>query len=492
MRGRAAIPILAFALLVATAGPVAAASSPTAPDAAIAGPNGTFVGEGVVEASGIDERVAFDVVSGSTRPASIRIGNPGADPQAFVLHGTGGGRVFGLRYSDGAADVTSDVVSGGYAMTLGAGETRTLDVHVRALDASKARERGGFRFAVTNQADPGLVDVVRAQATVAPITVSAPVGDGRVSCVASFPSRELHPGYATHVQMAFRNNTGTQQTAYGFGSLRVFDGNGTQLGQSVVPLFGPPPFPRKIPPHGTRRTYVYDLRIRWAGRLRIQPVCEGARRMGEVLLGVSRRTEPPASDAEAIDAAVNTRNSPFQSCHPGPNGEPEKGSFPPPDGRNIAAIHLRCWAEVRHEPGFDVVALNMVSPWNAPATTLDENSPWFVELPGHGNAMAARWSFVVTDRGARPYISLGTSRGAGEGKSYYYDLDRGKWEGPGWVRCGFEGFDVWFYGTGFTMQFVNSCHPGGTATPPPLHGSGSRPFTGGYAATRPLSEGDVR
>jgi hypothetical protein len=211
--------------------------------------------------------------------------------------------------------------------------------------------------------------------------------------------------------------------------------------------------------------------------------------MGSVVLQVAS-PEPPTDDASAIAAAVDTPGSPFQACRPGPNGEQEKGTFAPPDGRHIAPLQIRCWADIQHEQGFDVVGLNMVSPWSTPATTLDENHLGFVKLPGHGDAFAARWGFVVTADGARPYLALGASRGVGEGKSYEYDLSGGHWTPAGWTRCGFDGFFVWFYGTGFSLEFVDACHPPNAtgATPPVLHGTGSHSFgDAGFEVRRPLA-----
>src|SRR5689334_3397169 len=85
----------------------ALAANPTAPDVAIAGPDGRFVGGGVVDPTGVSQRVAFDVVSGRRAAATLRIANPGSDVQTFVLRGSAGGHVFRLTYLDGGSDVTS-------------------------------------------------------------------------------------------------------------------------------------------------------------------------------------------------------------------------------------------------------------------------------------------------------------------------------------------------------------------------------------------------
>jgi hypothetical protein len=479
--------VSAMLVVLASAGGSARATSPSSPDVAIAGPNGIFVGGGVIDPTGVSQRVAFDVVSGRTVAAAIRITNPSSVAQTFVVRGSAGGRVFRLAYRDDGSDVTSQVASGGYAVPLGAGAARRIDVSFSAVPTSRAGQRGGFRFRVSNAADPSLLDVARAQVAVAPITVSSLAAHGRMRCVVTFPSRTLHPGYATHLTMAFHNLTGKKQEAYGFGYADVLDLHGNLLGASAYPPSGPP-FEQDIPPHGTRSILVYDLRIRWSGTLRVHPVCEGAHDMGSVLFLVAR-PRPPADDASAITAAVDTPNSPFQACRPGPAGEPNTGAFPPPDGRHIPALPIRCWAEIRHEVGFDVVALNMVSPANAPATTLDESLQTSVPLPGHDNAFAARWSFVVTADGARPYIALGESRSVvGIGKGFDYDLYDGTWKYGGWAVCGSEGFFVWFYGTGISLEFVNACHPSGAsgAPPPSLHAERTQPIgDAGYEVRSP-------
>lgn len=464
MRGRMAIGVLAFVLLVGTAGPDAAASGPTAPDAAIGVADGPLVGVGVIEASGLDERVAFHVVSGQNANARLQSANPGGEAQTFILHGSAGGRVFRVRYLDHGADVTPQVTTSGYPISLDPGETDTLRLVVRAVLTSRTGQVGGFRFRVTNQADPTLVDVVRAQATVAPVTVAASSRNGVFRCVASFPSATLHPGYQTHVSMSLVNLTSKRQTLYGFGYLEFADRNGKELGQSLVPLFGPPPLPQKVPPHGSAPIFVWEARVRWGGLLQVTPQCEGVH-MPAAPLHVSA-PGAPSSDQAAVDAAVAVPNSPFQVCHPTADGQTHNGLFPAPDGRDIPPLHVKCWAELRHERGFDVVALNLVSPQGFPKYTLAEADAFPGGLPGRVNAVAARWGFVVTATDVRPYIALMQARALGTGKAYDYEWDDGKWVVSGGGPCGFLESAGAFFGTAFFLTFVNSCRRGGSSATP--------------------------
>jgi hypothetical protein len=116
-----------------------------------------------------------------------------------------------------------------------------------------------------------------------------------------------------------------------------------------------------------------------------------------------------------------------------------------------------------------VVALNLVSPSDAPTFTLDEDAGGFVGLPGNGNMLAIRWSFVVTNADARPYLALGASRARGVGRVPFYFWHDGACEYGGWGRCGYDGAFVAFQGTAVLLEFVTACRPRqrapSTATP---------------------------
>ena len=178
-----------------------------------------------------------------------------------------------------------------------------------------------------------------------------------------------------------------------------------------------------------------DARVRWSGPLRVRPRCGDLRlRMPAATFAVSS-PGAPASEEESIHIAASRPGSPFAECEPEDTETPGYTTLTPPDGRDEPAMPVRCSAEVRHEDGFDVVALNMVYPDDESDFVIPESSgsgPFFsFELPG---VELLRRSMVVRrHRGARSaYISLSASRGVGNGRSYSYGLEAGEWSVGGW------------------------------------------------------------
>ncbi|MGZ8662762.1 MAG: hypothetical protein ACXWYI_11880 [Actinomycetota bacterium] len=122
----------------------------------------------------------------------------------------------------------------------------------------------------------------------------------------------------------------------------------------------------------------------------------------------------------------------------------------------------------RREDGFDVVALNLVSPQEAADFTLDEESgfPFGEELPGEDNMLAARWSFVVTDGYVRPYLSRSQARAMGEGEGVYqYALRHGEWIEGGWSICNVWGSSISTNGEWFPLDWITGCSGPATARP---------------------------
>jgi hypothetical protein len=128
---------------------------------------------------------------------------------------------------------------------------------------------------------------------------------------------------------------------------------------------------------------------------------------------------------------------------------------------------LRCWAEVREADGFDVVALNVISPDSAPDFTINEGTSDMDalngDLPGTGSFLAGRWSFVVVANArARPVYSMTRYRTAGTNDFPTYTLVRGAWA-EGFVNaCSSNGEPrVWdssyAYQFGFSLGWISAC-----------------------------------
>jgi hypothetical protein len=293
-----------------------------------------------------------------------------------------------------------------------------------------------------------------------PVRVWAVNYKGTLRCTATFPHGTLKPGHKTHVSITVTNLTDHRKNTYGFGYLEFRDQERNLLWDSSPRTEGPVPG-LEVGPHQTKRMISEDARVRWSGPLFLTPVCGGLKvNMPEASFDVAQPGAPD-NDSDAIDAAVSVTGSPFQACHPGSNGEARTGSMAPPTGRDEPDMTFRCWAEVRHEQGFDVVALNMVSPEDAPDYTIDESQSGFFpsgNLPGNSNMLAGRWGFVVTSSDARGYISLTDARATnGEGKIYSYNLRDGEWTIGGGGTCNFTSSSQDVYGNSFFLEWLPDC-----------------------------------
>ena len=146
------------------------------------------------------------------------------------------------------------------------------------------------------------------------------------------------------------------------------------------------------------------------------------------------------------------------------------GEFAPPDGAPMPPLTVRCWAEVRHENGFDVVALSMVSPADAPDVVIPEpadvDEAFFGggDLPGEGSMLAMRWSFVVTADETRPVLFQMRDRTVGGGDAPWYLLRGGTWKTyTGRAPCGFSSFGFVPDGRTLFLDWYTACE--GDATP---------------------------
>jgi len=458
---------LAVTLAAPTRG--VAADSGTAPDLSIAS-TGDWVGAGVINANGHNQAVTQQVPPGRERTLVVKVTNPSSVRRTFRVSGSPGTPDFSVQYRDQRGDVTQAVTGGTYTVLVGSRRPRYLYVAVRA--AADATTGASSTLLVRGElvGHPELADVVRADLVVPPLRVWGVSYDGKLRCAASFPQRTLDPGFETGVSFTLTNLTEHRvRRVYSSGYLVFRDADGKKLLDTRPKFEGPEPATPPLKPHQQVRLYAFDTRIRWSGPLTVIPVCSGMRlRMPRIVLPVAS-PGAPATVADAIDLAVAVPGSPFQVCHPGSEGEPATGSFEPPDGRDLPPLTLRCWAEVREENGFDVVSLELVSPSDGPDYTINENGFVFgpPPLPGTGNFLAARWSFVVTTERVRPYIALAFARTVGEGTGYEYELHEGTWSVGGSGPCGYQSAALALYGTYFFLEWISACSQEGSGSPPP-------------------------
>lgn len=462
-----------LALLLTVLGTAAPAGSSSlalvGPDAAIRTQHQTsFVGNGIYTSGGRNQTVFADVAPGRTRTFVVRVENDGSSAaDSFMLLGSAGGGTFGIAYLEGlegSADVTAEVVAGTYTMNdVERGRHRIVRI---VLTAAEGAPTGAYRsvlLTATSVERSYLSDTVRARVVVPPLRTSAVSADGRFRCTASFPDRVLDPGYETQVRFTLTNltnQTASPRYGVGYGSLIFRDELGNELWSTRPFWEGPTPWVGSIEPHGTKKLWAFDARVRWSAPLTIEPVCTAIRaHLPPVTLDVAVPGETPRPDA-AIDAAVAVTHGVFDSCRPIDRTHAVTGEFPPPDGSALAPLPMRCWANVEREEGFDVVTLFFVSPADA---QLKEpplpGDPWGLvrwrdDLPPWE---VARFDFVVTTNEVRGFASARISRTPpADGRAPSFEWWDGTWY-RGWGTCGYWGWAIGITIAYYNIDWVTSC-----------------------------------
>jgi len=136
-----------------------------------------------------------------------------------------------------------------------------------------------------------------------------------------------------------------------------------------------------------------------------------------------------------------------------------------PDSR-VQPLAVKCWADVRQMDGFDWVTYFLETPNDAPKKEIG-NYPGinWDKIPKVGDISISRWDVVVDTNGVFPVFSEDRATTVAHLGRHdeEYSLVGGSWEWEGWGRCGFEGLEVWFYGTGFPVDWVSRCAGGASA-----------------------------
>ena len=267
-----------------------------------------------------------------------------------------------------------------------------------------------------------------------PTSVRKENRSGTLVCQARFPDTVLMPGRPIEISLSVRNLSDRVRYAGKHGYFVIRPLGEPEDVWSTGAVVGPPlPEGRLGPGRIDRIGSGVTTRVRWSGPLKIRPVCPGTGiNMGWTLFDVAVPTSP-ASTSEAIAAAVAVPGSPWASCHPGPSGEVATGILAPPNGEGLEPLTVRCSADVRHEVGFDVVALSMTSPVDAHDYVIPE--PTNVEeafsgggvLPGSGSMLVLRWVAVVTADEVRPVLFQSRARTVGSGEYPTFALRDGTW-----------------------------------------------------------------
>jgi hypothetical protein len=221
---------------------------------------------------------------------------------------------------------------------------------------------------------------------------------------------------------------------------------------------------------GATVTERLALRVRWGGPLQITPGCSTAA-MRTLPVDVTS-PGPPTSGEQAISEVVAAAGHFLDHCRPRTPGVAVVGRIDPPRG-NAPPLHARCSVTLRHERGFDIAQVLVVTPPGLRGTRVTQHPGEAVSIPsgpaitrgqywlGYArNAEAIAWEFVVTRRGARSFDSatvLHTRPGGGA-------LPAGIWSSAGWQPVGAGGQVTCGVGTGSTngqtgprVTFITVC-----------------------------------
>ena len=318
-------------------------------------------------------------------------------------------------------------------------------------------ELGSVRAAVAAEASSGALDTTT--------VVTKENRRGTLACSAQFVDDVLTPGRPIEISLSVTNLSDRVQMVGKRGRLEIRRAGGEVVWSTETTVGGRLPERRIGPGRTDRVDSGVTTRVGWSGPLEIRPVCPGSGvRMPWIPFAVAVPTPSSSTDA-AIASAVAYPGSPWAHCPPGPGGEPTVGEIPPPDGAPLEPLSVRCWADVRHEDGFDVVALSLVAPSDAPEFQIPEPVSLENAFFGGGDLpsepmFVARWTFVVTSEEARPVLSQIRFRTSGPGTIPEYVLSSGTWTSVGGLDCGGTGAGVIPTGRSIWLMWVTQCASG--------------------------------
>jgi hypothetical protein len=238
------------------------------------------------------------------------------------------------------------------------------------------------------------------------VTSSGRIDGGNLSCTVTFPSDVLIPGELTGAVFTVRNVSdgpaSITQGINGYAGSMVFSRDGIVLQDTAlvhVGIFGPAPMEQRLAPGERADILTDDTAVLWSGPLTVTPTCHGTE-LPSVRLDVAT-PGAPAEPSASIAAAVGSLGDAFEGCRPVTSGEWVTGTSTSNDG---VSRDVRCAALVIERQGFDVVALAIVSPPDAPSVDLADLPNRIeavppIDVPKGSEIRLEWWVTVVTDAG---------------------------------------------------------------------------------------------
>lgn len=294
----------------------------------------------------------------------------------------------------------------------------------------------------------------------ATVSSSRLILDGAVRCTATL-GNPVEIGHELDVSIKFENvskRAVSVQPAYGGMWVAVKSSDGTTY-DTRVPwenASGPPPAAIPLQPGATAtRHLLSQLRVRWAGPLRVTPGCDISAAPA-VPVAVTSPGRPVGAKA-ALDDVVAATGHLLDHCRPASPGVAVTGRIDAPQ-QSAPPLQTRCSITLHAEQGFDVAQVLVTTTAESPHVHLDELYEQFTPLGRSGNAMAAAWQFVVTKDGATSVASADfeSSRGSGRVPEWQW-TSTGPGDQAGSTICGSTGggggSDL-----GPFVEFVSACH----------------------------------
>jgi hypothetical protein len=234
------------------------------------------------------------------------------------------------------------------------------------------------------------------------VSASRLIFGGAVRCTATLKT-PVRVGQELGVSVSFHNiskQAVNVRPAYGGQWVLVKSPDGTTY-DTRVPLenellLEPPAIP--IQPGATATRQLRNLRVRWAGPLRITPGCD-LTAAPAVRVAVTSPGLPPSETAAVNDVVAATGHL-LDHCRPRTSGVSVVGQIDPPSG-NAPPLQARCSISLQREPGFYVAHVLVVAPPDLRGVHIQQP---YETLSGasiqNGNTQAIAWEFVVTRQGA--------------------------------------------------------------------------------------------
>jgi glutamyl endopeptidase len=133
------------------------------PDALIRVGNGPFAGNGEINGSGVGQVREARLRAGRTATFTVRVQSDGTGPVDLRLRATGGTRLIAPRYYAGAANVTTAIENGTYAIDdLAPGQFRDIRIQVKTSGGARRGAKASFTVTATSQEGARYRDLVRA------------------------------------------------------------------------------------------------------------------------------------------------------------------------------------------------------------------------------------------------------------------------------------------------------------------------------------------